>query len=79
MEGRFRAEIVEENGLPPSALLLNHKFKKGDRVYLPSVYVDLDTYRMPLRSFGRMCRRYGIETPHARRQRRRVEARGAAS
>ena len=55
----FRAEIVEENGLPPSALLLNHKFKKGDRVYLPSVYVDLDTYRMPLRSFGRISGRFG--------------------
>ena len=55
----FRAEIVEENGLPPSALLLNHKFKKGDRVYLPSVYVDLDTYRMPLRSYGRISGRFG--------------------
>ena len=55
----FRADIVEENGLPPSALLLNHKFKKGDRVYLPSVYVDLDTYRMPLRSYGRISGRFG--------------------
>ncbi len=55
----FKAENVEENGLPPSSLLLNHKFKKGDRVYLPSVYVDLDTYRMPLRSFGRISGRFG--------------------
>ena len=26
-------------------------------------------------SFGRLCRRFGVETPHARRQRRRQEAR----
>lgn len=56
----FRAEIVEENGLPPSALLLNYKFRKGDRVYLPAVYVDLDTYRMPLMSFGRVSSSYGM-------------------
>ncbi|MBI5744993.1 MAG: M23 family metallopeptidase [Elusimicrobia bacterium] len=56
---QFKAEIVEDNGLPPSALLINYKFKKGDRVYLPSVYIDLDTYRMPLRSFGRISSRFG--------------------
>lgn len=56
---RFKADIVEDNGLPPSALLAGHKFKKGDRVYLPSVYLDLDTYRMPLRSFGRISGRFG--------------------
>jgi murein DD-endopeptidase MepM/ murein hydrolase activator NlpD len=55
----FKAEIVEDNGLPPSALLVNHKFLKGDRVYLPAVYIDLDTYRMPLRSFGRISSRFG--------------------
>ena len=26
-------------------------------------------------SFGRLCRRFGIETPHARKRRRRQEAR----
>lgn len=57
---RFKFDIVDENGLPPSALLLNHKFKKGDRVYLPAVYLDLDTYRMPLRSFGRISSSYGM-------------------
>jgi murein DD-endopeptidase MepM/ murein hydrolase activator NlpD len=56
---QFKADIVEDNGLPPSALLINYKFKKGDRVYLPSVYLDLDTYRMPLRSFGRISGRFG--------------------
>ncbi|HNW44891.1 MAG TPA: M23 family metallopeptidase [Elusimicrobiales bacterium] len=56
----FKAEIVQDNGLPPSALLVNHKFSKGDRVFLPQVYVDLDTYRMPLRSFGRISSSFGM-------------------
>lgn len=56
----FKTEIVEDNGLPPSALLVGHKFSKGDRVYLPSVYLDLDTYRMPLRSFGRISSSFGM-------------------
>ena len=56
----FRAEIVQENGLPPSSLLINYKFGRGDRVYLPAVYLDLDTYRMPLRSFSRISSRFGM-------------------
>lgn len=56
----FKTEIVEDNGLPPSVLLVNHRFARGDRVYLPSVYIDLDTYRMPLRSFGRISSRFGM-------------------
>jgi len=56
----FKAEIVQENGLPPSSLLVNYKFSKGDRVYLPAVYLDLDTYRMPLRNFSRVSSRFGM-------------------
>lgn len=56
----FKAEIVQDNWLPPSSLLVNYKFNKGDRVYLPSVYLDLDTYRMPLRSFGRISSSFGM-------------------
>jgi murein DD-endopeptidase MepM/ murein hydrolase activator NlpD len=55
----FKIEIIEDNELQPSALLLNRKFRKGDRLYLPAVYVDLDTYRMPLMSFGRISGRFG--------------------
>lgn len=55
----FKSEIVEDNNLPPSSLLVNYKFSKGDRVYLPAVYIDLDTYRMPLRSFGRISSSFG--------------------
>lgn len=56
----FRAEIVRENELPPSSLLVNYKFRKGDRVYLPAVYLDLDTYRMPLRNFSRISSSFGM-------------------
>ena len=56
----FKSEIVDDNALPPSALLVNYKFNKGDRLYLPAVYLDLDTYRMPLRSFGRISSSFGM-------------------
>ena len=39
--------IVKDNCLPPSALLGNYKFQKGDRIFLDSVYLDLDAYRLP--------------------------------
>lgn len=55
----FKAEIVEDNELPPSALLGVHRFSRGDRVYLPAVYLNLDTYQMPLRSFGRISSSFG--------------------
>lgn len=55
----FKVEIVTDNGLPPSALLGVYKFSKGDRVYLPAVYLNLDTYQMPLRSFGRISSSFG--------------------
>jgi len=56
----FKAQIVEDNGLQPSVLLTGRKFRKGDRLYLPAVYVDLDTYKMPLKSFGRISSRFGM-------------------
>lgn len=50
----FKAEIVDENGLPPSSVLVNRSFEKGDRVALPGVYLDLDTYRLPLHTYGKL-------------------------
>ncbi len=55
----FRAEVVRANRLPPSSLLSNHVFKNGDRVLLPGVYLDLDTYRVPLPYLPRISSRYG--------------------
>ncbi|MDT8286246.1 MAG: M23 family metallopeptidase [Elusimicrobiales bacterium] len=57
--GEFRAEVVRANRLPPSSLVSNHTFSKGDRVLLPGVYLDLDTYRIPLPYFSRISSRYG--------------------
>lgn len=55
----FRADVVRANRLPPSSLVSNHVFKKGDRVLLPGVYLDLDTYRVPLPYLPRISSRYG--------------------
>ena len=50
----FKELIVKDNNLPPSALLGNYKFKKGDKVFLPAVYLDLDTYRLPFNGIGHL-------------------------
>ncbi len=55
----FRAEVVRINRLPPSSLVSNYAFKKGDRVLLPGVYLDLDTYRIPLPYFSRISSKHG--------------------
>ena len=43
----FKEVLIKDNDLPPSAMLGNYKFKKGDRIFMASVYLDLDTYRLP--------------------------------
>jgi murein DD-endopeptidase MepM/ murein hydrolase activator NlpD len=55
----FRADVVRANRLPPSSLVSNYAFRKGDRVLLPGVYLDLDTYRVPLPYLPRISSRYG--------------------
>ncbi|KAF0125049.1 MAG: metalloendopeptidase-like membrane protein [Elusimicrobia bacterium] len=57
--GGLRADVVRVNRLPPSSLVSNYTFKKGDRVLLPGVYLDLDTYRIPLPYFSRISSRHG--------------------
>lgn len=56
----FKAEIVKNNGLPPSSLLAPYKLKKGDRVQLPGVYVSLDGYHMPFSGWSRISSSYGM-------------------
>ncbi|HAF94859.1 MAG: hypothetical protein A2X34_07770 [Elusimicrobia bacterium GWC2_51_8] len=46
----FKALIIKDNDLPPSAMLGNYKFKKGDRIFLASIFLNLDTYRLPFNS-----------------------------
>lgn len=55
----FRADVVRTNRLPPSSLVSNYTFRKGDRVLLPGAYLDLDTYRIPLPYFSRISSRHG--------------------
>ncbi len=43
----FKEQIIMANNLPASALLEKYKFTKGDRVFLPGVYLALDTYKFP--------------------------------
>jgi len=38
----FSNEIVKENGLPPSALILGHSFAKGDKILIPGIKVNAD-------------------------------------
>jgi len=57
----FKTDIVKDNDLPPSALLAPYKFKKGDRLQIPGVYVNLDTYRLPFNGGGvRMSSSFGM-------------------
>ena len=58
---RFKESIVAANGLPGSALLEDWWFKKGDRVLLPKISVNFDTYRFPFAGWGwgRISSRFG--------------------
>jgi murein DD-endopeptidase MepM/ murein hydrolase activator NlpD len=49
---KFKETIVFANKLPGSALLDDWEFKKGDRVLLPKVTVNFDTYRFPFAGWG---------------------------
>ncbi|MBI4656831.1 MAG: M23 family metallopeptidase [Elusimicrobia bacterium] len=48
---KLKQEIVRVNGLPPSMLLTMGKLYKGERILLPGIYRDLDTYRIPVNSY----------------------------
>ena len=56
----FKAAVIEDNGLPALAMLAPYKFKKGDRLQLPSVYLNLDTYHLPLPYYSRVSGSFGM-------------------
>ncbi len=56
----FKAAVIRGNGLPAVAMLTPYKFKKGDRLLLPAVYLNLDTYRLPLPYFSRQSSGFGM-------------------
>ena len=56
----FKAAVIKDNNLPASAMLIPYKFQKGERVQLPTVYLNLDTYRMPLPYYSRVSSSFGM-------------------
>lgn len=56
----FKAAVIKDNELPAVAMLSPYKLKKGDRLHLPAVYLNLDTYRMPLPYYSRVSSSFGM-------------------
>jgi murein DD-endopeptidase MepM/ murein hydrolase activator NlpD len=50
---RFKELIVRVNDLPGVALLAPYEFDRGDRLLIPGVRVNFDTYRFPFESQAR--------------------------
>lgn len=44
----LRRGVVSENNFPAALLVADREFSKGDRIFLPGVYLKLDTYRLPV-------------------------------
>ena len=56
----FKTAVITENDLPAVAMLAPYKFMKGDRLQLPAVYLNLDTYRLPLPYYSRISSSFGM-------------------
>lgn len=58
---RFKEDIVKANNFPGLALLSGLEFDRGERVLLPGIRVNFDTYRFPFESqaFPRISSRFG--------------------
>jgi murein DD-endopeptidase MepM/ murein hydrolase activator NlpD len=56
----FKAAVVRSNGLPAIAMLSPYKLRKGDRLLLPAVYLNLDTYHLPLPYYSRTSSGFGM-------------------
>lgn len=55
----FSQKMALANSFPVSWILENHKFSKGEKILLPGVYVNLDTYRIPVNGFVRISSGFG--------------------
>ncbi|MEW5950800.1 MAG: M23 family metallopeptidase [Elusimicrobia bacterium] len=55
----FAEKTAKANGFPASYIIENKKFPKGQKIILPGVYVNLDTYRIPVNGFVRISSGYG--------------------
>jgi len=58
---RFKELVVQANSFPGISLLEPMEFERGDRVLLPGIRVNFDTYRFPFESqaFPRISSRFG--------------------
>lgn len=58
---KFKEEVIKANNFPGIALLEPMEFERGDRVLLPGIRVNFDTYRFPFASqaFPRISSRFG--------------------
>ncbi|MBI5246461.1 MAG: M23 family metallopeptidase [Elusimicrobia bacterium] len=58
---KFKELVVRANMLPGIALLESYEFERGDRVLIPGVRINFDTYRFPFESqaFPRISSRFG--------------------
>ncbi len=55
----FAQKTAKANNFPALYILENKKFPKGKKILLPGVYVNLDTYRIPVNGFVRISSGYG--------------------
>lgn len=69
---RYKEVVVRLNNLPGIALLEPYEFNKGDRVVLPGIKINFDTYRVPFetQSWGRISSRFGYRFHPVKRVRK---------
>jgi murein DD-endopeptidase MepM/ murein hydrolase activator NlpD len=69
---RYKEVVVRLNNLPGIALLEPYEFSKGDRVVLPGIKINFDTYRVPFetQSWGRISSRFGYRFHPVKRVRK---------
>ncbi|HAM34652.1 MAG TPA: hypothetical protein DEB40_02900 [Elusimicrobia bacterium] len=67
---RFREWVVKANELPGYALIEDYDFEKGERLLLPGIKVNFDTYHFPVVSVPRLSSRFGMRRHPVYRERR---------
>lgn len=70
---QFKEQVVAANAFPGLALLEPLEFERGDRILLPGIRVNFDTYRFPFESqaFPRISSRFGSRYHPVLKRRRR--------